>query len=270
MKKAKEKVKVLLDGQGGDEVFGGYFSRQLYLTSHLKDMNLKKILGKFRQYSMFLSKDKMHSLSNWLFPKFYNKLIFSQISNNYKIFNEELRNSIKKSGAYIDALPPKKFRNYINNLSYHFITNMTIPTLLHYEDRSSMAHSIESRVPFLDYRLVEFGTNLPPEHLVYNDISRPLFRKSVEPYLPEEIVKRRDKLGYPVPFAEWTRGPIKNYVTDILLNENSPLFNFFDRPNLKTNLDMHLEGKIDYSWDIWKLLALNNFINLYRNLTIVY
>jgi len=270
MNKAKGKVKVLLDGQGGDEVFGGYFLKSSYLISILKDKNIAKLLKEFHKYSMFLNKNDFHSLSNWLFPKTYNNLVYKRVSERFKIFNKSLLSEINTKSLYADLDPPKKFKNYLNNLSYHFITNMTIPTLLHYEDRSSMAHSIESRVPFLDYRLVEFGINLSPKYLIKNDTSRPLFRKSIAPFLPKEIVNRKDKLGYPVPFAKWTRGVLKSYVTDNLLNTDSALFTILEKKVMKVNLDLHFAGKIDYSWDIWRLLSLKNFMENYKKLTIVY
>ncbi|MGH2574987.1 MAG: asparagine synthase (glutamine-hydrolyzing), partial [Ignavibacteria bacterium] len=75
MKKAKEKVKVLLDGQGGDEVFGGYFLWQTYLRALLKDKKIKPILSELKLFSLLINKTEIHSLSSWLFPRFYNKII---------------------------------------------------------------------------------------------------------------------------------------------------------------------------------------------------
>ena len=269
MRKAKEKVKVLLDGQGGDEVFGGYFSKGTYLRSILKEKNVKAFMSEFGEYKMFLNKNDFHALAGWMFPRLYSSLVYRQVSERYKVFNSSILKTLKKNTLNSDIQPPRKFKSYLNDLAYHFITNMTIPTLLHYEDRSSMAHSIESRVPFLDYRLVEFGVNLPSKYLVHDDTSRPLFRKSISPYLPAEIVNRKDKLGYPVPFAKWTRRPLKNYITDSLANTNSPLFDYLDKKNVKQNLELHFSGKIDYSWDIWRLLSLGKFLNIYHDLTIV-
>ncbi|HMT11130.1 MAG TPA: asparagine synthase-related protein, partial [Ignavibacteria bacterium] len=93
-----------------------------------------------------------------------------------------------KKSLYFDIEPVKKFGNYLGDLSYHFIRNITIPALLHYEDRSSMAHSIESRVPFLDYRLVELGVNLNSRYLSHKGVTRPLYRRALRPYLPSEVV----------------------------------------------------------------------------------
>jgi asparagine synthase (glutamine-hydrolysing) len=169
-----------------------------------------------------------------------------------------------KRQLHFDTEPPKKFKSYINNLSYHMMINMTIPTLLHYEDRSSMAHSVESRVPFLDYRLVEFGLNLPKKHLAYKNTSRPLYRKALTSYLPPEIVKRKDKLGFPTPFTVWSRTVLKDYILSKLAPAEGHFYDFVDKEYLKTVLNEHFESKRDSGWEIWRFLSLQNFLNMHK------
>lgn len=262
MQKAKEKVKVLLDGQGGDEVFGGYFVKQSYLRGLIKDKKYKDILSEIKLFINFINKEEMHRFTGWLFPKFYNNIFRRHLSNRFNILNNDLMKRMKSGDLNYDAETPKKFTSYLNDLSYHFITQMTIPTLLHYEDRSSMAHSIESRVPFLDYRLVEFGINLPSKYLVNNKGSRPLFRKAMQAYLPKEIVSRTDKMGYPTPFAKWTRTVIKDYVNDIISTSNVTLDPYINKVNIIKRLNSHNSEEIDFSWEIWRLLSLDNFLKL--------
>jgi asparagine synthase (glutamine-hydrolysing) len=266
MAKAGKKVKVLLDGQGGDEVFGGYFLMGAYLRGMIRDKKIFKIISEFKYFTDFLSKNGIHSFSSWLFPKQYAKLARAKQNEKSDIISKSLLNSLPEEAMLIDLEPPKKFKSYINNLSYHFITNFTIPTLLHYEDRSSMAHSIESRVPFLDYRLVELGLNLSPHHLTHKGVSRPLFRKALAQYLPEEVVNRKDKLGYPVPFAKWTRTVLKDYISDTLLNRQSLIYDYLNSGTVSHNLENHFNGKIDYSWETWRLLSLEAFLKLYKDL----
>jgi asparagine synthase (glutamine-hydrolysing) len=266
MAKAKGNVKVLLDGQGGDEVFGGYFLMGAYLRGMLRDKKLLKIISEFNYFTSFLNKNGIHSFASWLFPKQYSRIARTKLSEKFKIINKNILDSTDKELLELDLEPPKKFPSYINNLSYHFITNFTIPTLLHYEDRSSMAHSIESRVPFLDYRLVELGLNLKPSQLTHKGVSRPLFRKAVHPYLPDEIVNRKDKLGYPVPFTVWTRTILKDYVSDVLLDKNALIYEYIDSAQVIRNLENHFSGLKDYSWEIWRLLSLENFMSLYKDM----
>jgi len=265
MKKAKEKVKVLLDGQGGDEVFGGYFQMGAYLRGILRDKNLYKIAIESPNFLKFFNKNGIHSFTSWLFPRQYGYMTRSKLSARFDIINSTLLSEMEKESLYFDVEPPKKFTNYLSSLSYHFIRNMTIPALLHYEDRSSMAHSIESRVPFLDYRLVELGVNLSSKYLSYKGVSRPLYRKAMKPYLPEEVVNRKDKLGFPVPFSEWTHRSLKNMIYDELLVNNSVLFDYVNRKKLEENLDSHFSHEKDYGWEIWRMLSLNNFLKLFKS-----
>ena len=270
MKKAKEKVTVLLDGQGGDEAFGGYFLMGFYLRSIIKDKSYKNLVTDFKHFYEFLYKNGVHPFSSWLFPKMYNKVVRGFLSEKSKIINRELASKIDRRQFQFDSEPPKKFAAYINDLSYHFMTCLTIPALLHYEDRSSMAHSIESRVPFLDYRLVEFGINLPKQYLANKGVSRPLFRKALSGFLPKEIVNRTDKLGYPTPFAKWTRIELKSYILDVL---NSPAAGFFEYVNkdyLQKILKEHFQLKKDYAWDIWRFLSLDRFLKLHEKVASKY
>ncbi len=262
MRKAKEKVKVLLDGQGGDEVFGGYLGRGAYLRSLIKDRKVKEFLKNMNLFSSFFSKNGFHSFTGWLFPGFYDKIVRGHLSEQWRIFNKGILSTVKKEDLYFDVTPPNYSSSYLNNLSRHFIKNLTVPTLLHYEDRSSMAHSIESRVPFLDFRLVEFGVNLPSYHLSDKNNTRPLFRKAFENYLPELIVKRKDKLGYPVPFNEWTRNILKEFVSDFLLNPNAAVYTYLNKGIIEKNLLKHFKKEIDYGWEIWRILSLEKFLSL--------
>ncbi len=263
MQKAGENVKVLLDGQGGDEVFGGYFQMGAYLRGILKDRRLFKLLGESGNFVQFLNKNGIHSFAGWLFPRQYGYLTRSRLSAKFDIVNKQLLSEMPKQSLYFDIEPVKKFGNYLGDLSYHFIRNITIPALLHYEDRSSMAHSIESRVPFLDYRLVELGVNLNSRYLSHKGVTRPLYRKALRPYLPSEVVNRKDKLGFPTPFSNWTKTSLKPFINDNLLEKNSRLHDFIDSATLQKNLYGHFNNSKDYSWEIWRLLSLKFFIDLF-------
>lgn len=266
MEAAENKVKVLLNGQGGDEVFGGYFSTGTLLASLIKDKSVVKIFKNLKNYIEFFRKNSIHSFINWLFPKSYRYIIHKNFAAQFKIFNEDFIQKINLKTYDNNLSPSRNLGNFVNSMSYHFITSQTIPALLHYEDRSSMAHSIESRVPFLDYRLVEFGLNLKPEYLVKKGVSRPLFRNTVEKYLPGEIVKRKDKLGYPTPFSDWIRNNLKEYVMCIFESKNSHIFNYINKDKVIDNIiKKHMSGETDYGWEIWRLLSLDEFIHLFKS-----
>lgn len=264
MQKAGKSVKVLLDGQGGDEVFGGYFQMGAYLRGILKDRRVIKLFSESGSFVQFFNKNGIHSFAGWLFPRQYGYLTRSGLSGKFDIVNKALLNEIPKQSLYFDIEPEKKFGNYLGDLSYHFIRNITIPALLHYEDRSSMAHSIESRVPFLDYRLVELGVNLNSKYLSHRGVTRPLYRKSLKPYLPSEIVNRKDKLGFPTPFSKWTKTSLRQFINDSLLEKNNVLYDYIDSAVLEKDLAAHYNNSKDYSWEIWRLLSLKSFLELFK------
>ncbi len=264
MSEAKDKVKVLLDGQGGDEVFGGYFHTASYLRGMLKDRKYIRALREYKTYIKFVRENGFHSSASWLLPKQYNFLSRSKLSGKFNIINRQLLENADFSAMFEDVKPPTRFGNFFSNISSHFINTQTIPALLHYEDRNSMAHSIESRVPFLDYRLVELGVNMQSEYFTSGSTTRPLFRKVMKSYLPTEIINRKDKLGFPVPFSKWTRTILKDYVRDFLLNTNALLYDFADKDQVAKKLSEHFDGTKDFGWILWRLLSLESTLQMYK------
>ncbi|MCC7158256.1 MAG: asparagine synthase (glutamine-hydrolyzing) [Ignavibacteria bacterium] len=265
MQEAKGKVKVLLDGQGGDELFGGYFLIGAYLRGLIKDRKYSMIAKEYKSFARYFRENGLHSFAGWLFPKQYGLLTRSMLSKKHNMINEHLWEQVGHGSIEESKKPPKSYGNFFSDLAFHFIRRQTLPALLHYEDRNSMAHSIESRVPFLDYRLVELGINLEPEHLTDRGLSRPLYRKALQPYLPYEVVGRKDKLGFPVPFTKLTRTLLKDYVMDTILNSKAGIYEYADMKQVTKNLEDHFSETKDFGWIIWRLLSLESILNMYKN-----
>jgi asparagine synthase (glutamine-hydrolysing) len=196
MKKARQlNCLVMLDGQGGDETLLGY---ERYYPAYLMQLRgLKKVQG-------LLKSSENSKLSKLQLIKYY--LYFT----NYKIRLKKLKNRhnfVKKeilvpfssrlleevSASYLDILKLQKLE----------INHTQLPHLLRYEDRNSMAHSVESRLPFLDYRSVEAALSLPNEFKISKGWTKNLLRNAVSPFLPKEVVWRKDKLGFNAPEEEW-------------------------------------------------------------------
>lgn len=105
-----------------------------------------------------------------------------------------------------------KYSGRLDNFLYHLIMTTTLPTLLHFEDRNSMKFSLESRVPFLDHRLVEYGFSLPLKWRLKNGLTKNVLREAMKDVLPEEIYARKDKKGFVTPGEKrWVAGPLRNY-----------------------------------------------------------
>jgi asparagine synthase (glutamine-hydrolysing) len=186
MQLAKENnVVVLLDGQGGDEILGGYRKFVFfYLKQLAKEGKLLKIASEAKH---FLSQDEL---------KFFDLEGIRRYTNRTGVsffFTENTR-SLKRN-FLIDIKSAESFRDK----SFQDIFYFSYPQLLRYEDRNSMGFSLESRVPFLDYRLVSFVYNLPSEFKIRNGYTKAILRDSLIGILPDEIRKRKSKLGFATP-----------------------------------------------------------------------
>ena len=181
-KLAKEKgIKVMLDGQGADELLAGYGTYYPYFFKYIRTQKkrhlVSELFGFFRHHPIPIGKlvDRFNKSTS------YNQ--FLKLENSKAKIEDKIHN----------------FRDY----SIYMIQSGILPGLLQFEDRNSMAHSVESRVPFLDYRLVEFCMKLPPGFKIKNGVRKSILRNSMKTVLPNSILKRYDKLGFVSPQQEW-------------------------------------------------------------------
>lgn len=196
-------VKVMLDGQGADEQLIGYhssFANKSYeLFSQFQFLSLAREIIQTQQ--LHGSSAFVHLLR----PFIPNKLVDhlrkwrNQLSQKPRWLNFPLLNA--------NSTPPfpNQKRLSINEGSLLQISHSHLPMLLHWEDRNSMAHSVESRTPFLDYRLVEFVCGLPPDYKLNGGITKRVMREGMRKILPESIRTRVDKMGFVTAEEMWLR-----------------------------------------------------------------
>ena len=132
----------------------------------------------------------------------------------------------------------------------------TLATLLQYGDAISMAHSIESRLPFMDYRLVEFVFSLPGEFKIRDGRGKVLLTEAVRGFVPDQVVEERPKLGFVVPIRTWFREYAHETVYPILLSRPCRQRGLFDPTSLKAALRRHAIGRVDLSSQIFRWLSL--------------
>ena len=242
-KKAKELgCIVMLDGQGGDETLLGY---ERYYPAIVKS---KKGIAKLKAL-LQSSKNSRLSLIDTIKYQYY----FS----NYKLRLKRLKykNSFYKS-EIINEYESEELRiisesyNDISILQKNEIVSSQLPHLLKYEDRNSMANSIESRLPFLDYKLVELSLNTNTSLKIKDGWTKFILRKAAETILPKEIVWRKAKLGFNAPEKTWTKEFENEMIKEI--QQSEILNNFIDFKKLYfKNLDLRTKWRL-YNFSAWE------------------
>ena len=139
-------------------------------------------------------------------------------------------------------------------LAMTFTSNL--PMLLHWEDRSSMAHSIEARVPFLDHPLVEFSLALGNEHKMEGARTKSVLRSAMSGVLPDAIRDRRDKLGFATPEESWFRGPLRGGIEDGVEATLRRYPDLFDAPRTRQLANSMLDGRRAFDFKLWRIVCL--------------
>jgi asparagine synthase (glutamine-hydrolysing) len=196
MQKAKsQKCTVLLDGQGGDETLLGY---ERYYPAYLKSLKFIPMCKAFLQSSQNSKLSKKQLFAYMLyFTKA--KIRITRLKQKHHFINKSYLNLMNIQ--YIQ----ESSQNYldIEKLQYQEIYQTQMPHLLRYEDKNSMRHSIETRLPFIDYQVLETALSLPSTLKIYKGWSKYILRKTVEKILPQNIVWRKNKLGFEAPSKTW-------------------------------------------------------------------
>ncbi len=265
MRLAHGKVKVLLDGQGGDEVFAGYTGYYAdYAASLLHDVvrgrvgRLRQVVNEYGEIraqlggrSPLLAAARTRA-PNWLRAVYRTarRLEGGSAGVIDPAFAGRVAQTMRPPSR------PDAMRDPLNSNLVDSLVRASIPALLHYEDRNSMAFSIEARTPFLDYRLVEFGLALPYWAKIRGWETKVVLREAMRDILPSSILERRDKKGYPTPLAEWLRRGLMPSTREILLSPRARSRGYTAAESVEKLLDDHETGRADHHWLIWRLLTL--------------
>ena len=239
-KLAKENgIKVMLDGQGADELLAGYGTYYSYFFKYIlsnKTCQLPaELFGFLRYHSIPIDKIKKR---------------FGKSTSYHSFLNLE---SNKEQST-------RNFNNF-QDYSIDMIQSSILPALLHFEDRNSMAHSVEARVPFLDYRLVDFCMRLPPEYKITKGVRKSLLRDSMKEMLPKSILSRCDKLGFVSPQEEW----INEYKEEfekviVLIIRNYPAI--FNEKLVNFSKDILKNEKQKHYPLLWRVMNLGRWMKL--------
>jgi asparagine synthase (glutamine-hydrolysing) len=161
-----------------------------------------------------------------------------------------------KKKYYRNIKKPDRFEDELNNYLYHIFRSSILPGLLHYEDRNSMAYSIETRLPFLDYRLVEFSFSLPMKFKIREGVNKFILREAMKGILPEKIRTRMDKMGFVTPESDWLKTTLRDFIHTIFKSNSFYERGFFDIAKVQQGFQDHCNGKVDHHTMIWRCVSL--------------
>jgi asparagine synthase (glutamine-hydrolysing) len=275
-KLASQHVKVVLGGQGGDEIFGGYAR---YLICYLEQALKGAILGTQEEGKHLVTIDSivpnLSVLKEYspLLSNFWSKGLFQHMDERYfhiidrsqglkLVLNKDLYENFDQKKIFIDfqeIFNKPQTLSYINKMTY-FDQSTLLPALLQIEDRVSMSVSIESRVPLLDHRIVNLVRKMPPALKFQGGKTKHILKKSIANWLPCSIINRKDKMGFPVPLKEWmVKGIVRDFIGDTLLSQKSFKRNIYSKTALENMIDNQGVG----GRQLWGALCLELWHQVY-------
>lgn len=278
-KLARQHVKVALSGDGGDELFGGYDTyvaqqadrfygrlpkgiRQNVLPNifdKLPPQPAKKgLINKAKRFveGGALSADLQHT--RWM--------IFMQEADKNQLYHPDLRADVNGHSAELllhhfeqagarDALAQQQYVDIKTYLADNILTKV---------DRMSMAVSLETRVPLLDHRIVEFALNLPPHLKLHHGRTKVILRRAMEDRLPQSVLNK-PKQGFSIPLKNWLCGPLRPMMTDLLAPDSIRGSGYFNPNTVQQWMTEHLDGQVNHSHRLWSIMLFE----LWRQQTLV-
>ncbi|MGQ0798263.1 MAG: asparagine synthase (glutamine-hydrolyzing) [Methanobacteriota archaeon] len=262
---ASREVRVVLTGHGGDELFAGYPSYIIpYLLDvwHRRDWHeamriMKNIRTKLRTegWKRIVGLPLYGSLNRelWLYGR---EAVFKPHELE-RLLADETRESMQGYDPRTEldgVLARARGAAALDRLLYLDIKTY-LPSLLIVEDRMSMAHSVEDRVPLLAQRIAEFSTRIPGRLKIRDLTLKNILRRHAERLLPRPVLEHR-KVGFLVPLAGWLRGPLRAYLERTLLDTRAMSRGIFRSEAVRTLIRDHLSGKKDHSCKLWSLINI--------------
>jgi len=252
MELAKGKVVVTLDGQGADEELAGYhYFFGFFFKDLLKQMRLGKLSIEIFHY--LIKHHSIFGLKTFLYFLLPETSKIRLRVNEKGYLNQEFVEKYQRGNSIVGNL--YNSGSLHDALLDHF--EYKLEHLLKWEDRNSMWFSLEARVPFLDYRLVEKTLATRGDLIIKNGMTKHLLRESMKGILPEKIRIRRDKVGFDTPQDEWLKKTAwKDMVTEILNSRSFAGREIIDPVEAMKTYNAHISGKINAAKEIWKWVHL--------------
>lgn len=273
---ASKHRKVVLGGQGGDEIFGGYTR---YLVAYFEQCIKGAIDGTMNSGKFVVTYQSiipnLTSLKNYkpMIKDFWREGLFDpSYTRYYKLINRapQMKDCIywEQLGSYNPYTSYENIfiaenvdKDSLLDRMTHFDFKTLLPALLQVEDRMSMAHGIESRVPFLDKKLVEFAATIPANIKMKDGNLKYILRESMSKYVPDEVMNRKDKMGFPTPFAKWAKSETRDFVMDILSSQKAKERDFINNEMVIKKID----SENSFARNLWGFFCLELWQTIFHD-----
>ena len=272
---ARKRVTVALSGDGGDETFGGYRRYRM----HMMEERMRSALPQSLRGPLFGLLGRVYPKADWAPRAFRAKTTFEGMArdavqayfHSMGFVRDSMRNDLfspalkaqlggykadevfRRHAAKAGTDDPLALIQYIDTHTY-LVGDINTKV-----DRASMAHSLEVREPLMDHKLVEWAATLPSDMKLRGSSGKHVFKKALEPYLPGDVLYR-PKMGFAVPLARWTRGPLRARVRDALLGGAMLDSGLFNAQAVRNIVDQHESGRRDHSTAVWTMLMFEAFL----------
>lgn len=279
---ASQHVKVILGGQGGDEIFAGYAR---YVVGYLEQALKGSIMDTQEEGKHLVTLSSivpnLQVLKQYvpMMRQFWSKGLFEDMDARYfhlidrspdaaKLIKSDIMRPRVREEIFRDF--QEEFNNadtssYINKMT-HFDLRHLLPALLQLEDRVSMSVSLESRVPLIDRRIVDLVTTMPPALKFAGGKTKHILKEISRQYIPEQVVNRTDKMGFPVPLREWMQqgSRTREFVSDILLSERCRQRGLFNQDELVKIIS----NESQFGRQLWGALCLELWHQIFIDKTL--
>jgi len=256
---ASKRIKVILNGQGSDETIAGYGNYfRGYWQTLLSERQATETWDEIGRYVAAHGGNRRRLFLRQLIRFTQTRLHGSSIWRDFSRWKHARR--LKTNPWFTRQLtecfssrPPDKLGSGLNSALIRSITRDPLPIYLRVEDRNSMAHSIEARVPFLDYRLVSFVLGLPANWKLRGPWNKFVLREGMRGRIPESVRSRLDKMGFPVPWSQWFAGLLYEPLLDLLHSRSARERGIYNIPHIVQDLARHRAGGADAAATLFRV-----------------
>jgi asparagine synthase (glutamine-hydrolysing) len=254
MRKARAAgLTVMLDGQGGDELLAGYRASFGYRLSDL--LRAGRVGEAARELRFFTRANGPRwaavAVANPHVPERLRLAARGTLRGASQLLGPDLRAAAPVTSTNGSAFPDRLRRHL-----HHLLTQRGLPELLRYEDRNSMAHSLEARVPLLDHRFAELAFSIEGAELISGGTTKSVLRRALGDLLPPAVAQRTDKLGFVTPERGFMRAALGELASDVFASARFRDRGFLDAQAVTRRLAAHRSGRVDAGMELWRAFNL--------------